>query len=161
MRNATSRMARLIARVGKPLRWAVVALTLGALAASPVYAGHLVVRTSDIVNGAVTAPKIRNGAVPTVKLRDGAVSAPKLRNIVTRRQTVQVNANNRTSFAVECGPGEVLISGGGHVELTDPFATAITESRKEIGERHMWVVTAWNTDGQPVNLTVEAYCLRG
>jgi hypothetical protein len=55
----------------------LVALMLTPL---PGYASHLVVRTSDIVDGAVTAAKIRDGAVVRAKVRDGAVTRAKVRD---------------------------------------------------------------------------------
>lgn len=42
------------------------------------YAAKTVVRTQNLVNGAVTTPKIRNGAVTTAKLRNGGVTGQKI-----------------------------------------------------------------------------------
>jgi len=44
------------------------------------YAAKTVVRTQNIVNGAVTTAKLRNGAVTTAKLRNRAVTTAKLGN---------------------------------------------------------------------------------
>jgi hypothetical protein len=55
----------------------LVALTMTPI---PTYASHLVVRTSDILDGAVTGAKIRDGAVTRAKIRDGAVTSTELAN---------------------------------------------------------------------------------
>jgi hypothetical protein len=77
-------MRHVLARGGRHVRsrWVgyvalLVALTMTPL---PAMASHLVVETSDIVNGAVTTKKLRDGAVTTKKLRDGAVTTKKLRD---------------------------------------------------------------------------------
>lgn len=51
-----------------------------ALLAAPAYASHLVVRTSDLVDGAVTTPKLAVNAVSTNRLRAGAVTTSRLRD---------------------------------------------------------------------------------
>jgi len=42
------------------------------------YAAKTIVKTKNLVNGAVTTPKLRNGAVTTGKLRNGAVTGQKI-----------------------------------------------------------------------------------
>ena len=42
------------------------------------YAAKTLVKTQNLVNGAVTTPKIRNGAVTTKKLRNSAVTGQKI-----------------------------------------------------------------------------------
>jgi hypothetical protein len=42
------------------------------------YAAKTIVKTQNLVNGAVTTPKLRNGAVTTGKLRNGAVTGQKI-----------------------------------------------------------------------------------
>jgi hypothetical protein len=64
---SNAELARSLRRRFRLLAGGVLALTLG-LSVAPVAASHLVVRTSDIVNGAVTTSKLRNGAVNTAKL---------------------------------------------------------------------------------------------
>lgn len=85
LRRALSRGGPM--RIGKRV---MTTLLLVALVASPAYAGHLVVRTSDIVDEAVTLRKLADGAVAARKLRTravrpgkiapGAVTTPKLRD---------------------------------------------------------------------------------
>ncbi|MDP3892400.1 hypothetical protein [Nocardioides sp.] len=55
----------------------LLALVLVATTA-PVAANHLVVRTSDLVKGAVTTPKIAKGAVKPGKIAKGAVRSGKI-----------------------------------------------------------------------------------
>lgn len=47
---------------------------------APVAADHLVVRSSDIVDGAVNTPDLRNRSVGTAKLKNGSVGTHKLKN---------------------------------------------------------------------------------
>ncbi|WP_203336659.1 hypothetical protein [Nocardioides limicola] len=58
----------------------VVGLVAGLLIAvsAPVAANHLNVKTSDLVNGAVTTPKLAKNAVKPGKIAKGAVRAPKI-----------------------------------------------------------------------------------
>lgn len=67
-------------RLRRP-RYADVAATLALFVAmgGTAYA-VATVNTADIVNGAVTTPKLHDAAVTTPKLHDGAVMSPKLAN---------------------------------------------------------------------------------
>jgi trimeric autotransporter adhesin len=67
-------------QLGKHLTFAnvVSCLALFMAMSGAAYAAKTLVKTQNLVNGAVTTPKLRNGAVTTKKLRNGAVTGQKI-----------------------------------------------------------------------------------
>jgi hypothetical protein len=109
-----------------------------ALSGTGAYASHLVVRSSDIVNGQVKAVDLRNGAVKNAKIGAGAVTGGKIAaNAVTSgkiapgavgpsdlatvphiraRQTTGQTFSNNTATMVEL---DFVESSGGGLTLVD------------------------------------------
>lgn len=112
-------------RIGKRV---MTTLLLVALVASPAYAGHLVVRTSDIVDEAVTLRKLADGAVAARKLRTravrpgkiapGAVTTPKLRDGAVTEDKIADGVLAAYHSSDTNGPDDILASTGNSIVLS-------------------------------------------
>ncbi|HTT94107.1 MAG TPA: hypothetical protein VMF55_05505 [Solirubrobacterales bacterium] len=97
---------------------------------------------------------VLTGAYPDPGLAPGVVSASKLATLVKRESSSSVAAGTSGGAAVDCGLGELAISGGsaGSGEM---YATS--SARNSNG----WGVAADNKSATPQTLTAFVYCLSG
>jgi len=95
------------------------------------------------------------GTYPNPSLAAGVVSASKLAHLVERKTTVEIDKDFSGVAEVECGLGEVAISGGSFA----PAHVHVTSSRM-VGNG--WTVSADNESTLPsAGLTAYVYCLAG
>ncbi|MGH3011515.1 MAG: hypothetical protein ACRDMY_06715 [Gaiellaceae bacterium] len=76
-----------------------------ALSGTGAYASHLVVRSSDIVNGGVRAVDLRNGAVTRQKLAANAVNGPKIATNAVGGTEIATGAVGETEIAADAVGG--------------------------------------------------------
>ncbi len=81
--------------------------------------------TKEIADRAITMKKIAPGAVTTGKIADGTITFNDLStnvfNVYAISQTLEVDYNDDGLLRVSCNPGDVVLSGGWHVD--ELFAT--------------------------------------
>ncbi len=73
-----------------------------------------IVSTDKLQDDAVTTGKLANFAVSQVKLTPSSVGAPQLKGLITRTNSVAVNAGTSNATNVSCLGGERIISAGTH-----------------------------------------------
>lgn len=78
-----------------------------ALSMTPAAASHLLVKTSDIKNRAVTAPKIRNRAVTSPKIRPNAVRTRMIRDGAVTDSKLAEGLTGVTAYAEVGSDGSV------------------------------------------------------
>lgn len=79
---------------------------------APVAANHLVVRTSDLVKGAVTTPKIDKRAVKAGKIAKGAVRSGKIAKGAVRSGKIADGAVTRSKISPDLQPLWAMVWGG-------------------------------------------------
>jgi hypothetical protein len=144
---------------------ATVAVVLALTGGGVAYASHLVVRSSDIANGAVTAPKIAGGAVKARKIANGAVTPSKL-SFVPASGIQIVTANDNASpgsgdyyssrfLTVSCPAGKKVIGGGYYLATSSNLATVHKNGPTDSGTG--WDV--WVYNGSAFNLGISGYAV--
>jgi hypothetical protein len=94
----------------------LVLLSIGFIVA-PAYAPPTV-GTDNILDNAITSPKIKDGEVKTQDLANGAVTKDKISPFALKLVVVQRQLNfdlppySQTGAAVQCSRGEVVTGGG-------------------------------------------------
>jgi hypothetical protein len=97
---------------------------------------------------------VLTGTYPDPFLADGVVTASKLATLVVRESSSSVAAGATGGATVDCGVGELAISGG---DTASGKMHLITSVRNTNG----WGVVAENESGSAQTLTAFVYCLAG
>lgn len=97
---------------------------------------------------------VLTGTYPDPFLADGVVTASKLATLVVRESSSSVPAGANGGASVDCGVGELAISGG---DTATGKMHLITSVRNTNG----WGVVAENESGSVQTLTAFVYCLAG
>lgn len=165
---------RTLLRPSAALALVVVLALVGTAVAAKMITGKQIKNNSitgkDIKNGSLSA-KDFNGSVQGAQGPAGPQGAqgpqgPQGPTGLANLEQVKTNSSfpaNTTGAAVTavCPTGKVAISGGYTIQdLTPPFPQILSDSNNAsagvVVDR--WTVTASNTDGAPVNVTVVANC---